>query len=184
MDETKITDQTNVQKLGPWMQAGVDDGVISELLKKKYLGADYSILFFQMIGFITGIAALFTTLIRGENILLSVAAAIIVMIFLYCIFENQKDRKIRKNNIEKKLYEVCDVEAFDLSNEANRKYCYVKDQNGTVFMQQGKEEKPKKVMYFAYFSGKDYSAKLLKMRYGRKEMLYLVFPVAYLKGLL
>lgn len=186
MDETSIKDKTNIEKLNTWVQAGVDDGTINELLRKKYLGADTSLFVFQTAGFVTSIVAVFIAWIRYADILLSMLAAVFAMVFLYCILENYKDRKIRKTNIEKRLYEVCDVEAFDLTNNAGRKYCYVKDKEGTVFMKQEQKDKwvPKKVMYYAYFSGKDYSARLLRMRYSRNSVLYIVFPVAYLKGML
>ena len=186
MNETRIKDKTNVEELEPWNKAGVDDGTINELLRKKYLGADNSIFIFQLLGLLTSIAATFITLMDGEDILLIIVAVVVAMTFLYCILENQKDRKIRKTCIQNKEYEVCDVDAYDFINTVNKKYCYVKDKNGTVFMDQnGKEDwKPKKVMYYAYFSAKNYSAKLLRMRYSRNSMLYVVFPIDYLKGML
>lgn len=175
--------RVNDKALGPWESAGVDDNVIVEFLKRRFLKESMSVIVFEILAAITCIIGIFVFLMLGDDIYIVAVIAVLAVILLCSLFDNIRERMVRKVIIENKDYQLCDCEAYEVSEKDDEKECFIRDTNGVEFVEQSVngEIKPMAVKYYHYFSGKDFTGKLLRVRAGQKGMLYMFFPVNYLK---
>lgn len=176
--------EVNDETLGPWESAGVDDNVISEFLERRFLKENDAIIVFQAFFSFTMFVAVIELLMLSDDIALTVVVAMITAGLNYLTISNITNRKERKLILERKQYQVCECTAFDIVDNRDKKYCYVQDASGNVLMERetGKDPVPKKITFHCYFSGKDYSGKILRLKNGRKGMYYIMFPTLYLKS--
>lgn len=174
----------NDNELSVWEAAGVDDGKITDFLKKRFVKEKNMMIFFEIFVSVTVFIGLIELLMLSQDYLLMGLLVVIILISNSCLYSNIRDKNYYNNLITSKQYQVCDCIAFDIDITRNAKYCYVKDMTEQVLLEKGKNNSPmpKRLTYHGYFTDKEYDAKLLRMEGLNNTMHYFVFPDFYLKN--
>lgn len=178
--DTKVNDE----QLGPWENAGVDDSIINEYLKKRFLKEINMMIIFEVLLSVTCFVGLIESLMLWDDIFLTILLAVIAIYSNGCLYKNIQNKRILRVIIQNKEYQLCDCEAFDIDITKTGKYCYIKDTNGQTFLIQKNDNTPVpiKITYHGYFSDKEFDARLLRMKGIDDKMFYVVFPEYYLKN--
>ena len=182
---TSISSGTRVNDmaLGPWEYAGTNDNLIHQYLKKRFLKENTSVIVFQIFCVLTcGLAMIISVMVYDTYSLFWLAAAV-AMVTIYFLSFNLYEHRLLREIIRNKEYVLCDCVAYELSGRKQEKKCFLKDLSGTVLMEQTGEqpETPMGVPYYDYFSSKDFSGKLLRVRYGSRGYHYMFFPTHFLE---
>lgn len=175
----------NDEELGPWENAGMDDGIIKDFLKKRFLKEKTMMIVFQILVSVSCFVAVIELLMLSEDTLSAIVVLIIACITNYCLYNNLREKHQLNQIIQHQEYQLCDCTAFEITNNRNTKYCYVIDSQNHILQERNgdKEPVPMKVAYHGYFTDKDNEARLLRVNGIKKSMLYYVFPVFYLRNM-
>ncbi len=183
---TKTADGTFVNdgELGPWGRAGVDDGIIQEFVKLRFIKEKRMMIIFELVVTITCVAFIINNMMIDSDIALMAVAFVLAIFSNICLINNYNEIGRMKVNLLNKCYSVCDCTAFDVFINVKEKHCCVKDMSGTVLLgrTENGEVSPQKLSYYGFFDEKDYNAQLLKIMDGRGKMHYFVMLDKYLKN--
>lgn len=175
--------RVNDLALGPWESADVDDNLVRHILKKRFISETISFIIFEILVVITCLVGIVVMLAVYDDTIMAFIIAILAAVTVSSLAMNISDIQEKIHILDNKEYSMCDCIAFGVDGKRKENGCFVKDLNGNVLLEQtaGSEAAPKAVFYYSYFSDDDYSGRLLKVRNGKRGILFLFFPTNYLK---